>query len=88
MIDRSRRRFVATVAAASIARVARAQAREFLDDAGRAVAVPARIARVFASGPPASVLVFAVAPDKLLGWTTPFRDAERPLGASAFQAAR
>lgn len=55
-----------------------AQTRIFTDSAGRAVAVPARIDRVYAAGPPASVLVFALAPDKLIGWTSPFRAAERP----------
>lgn len=40
----------------------------FEDSAGRRIAVPARVERVFAAGPPASVLVFAIAPDTLLGW--------------------
>ena len=31
---------------------------------------------MYASGPPASVLVFALAPDKLIGWTRHFRDDE------------
>jgi iron complex transport system substrate-binding protein len=78
MVDRTRRRLLAAAALACVPRVAAAQAREFTDDAGRSVAVPARSTRVLAAGPPASVLVFAVAPDKLLGWTTSFREAERP----------
>jgi iron complex transport system substrate-binding protein len=78
MVNRTRRQLLATAALAWLPRVAGAQGRQFTDDAGRSVAVPARCTRVFAAGPPASVLVFAVAPDKLLGWTTPFRDAERP----------
>ena len=52
--------------------------RSFTDSAGRQVQVPARVDRVYAAGPPASVLVFALAPDKLIGWTSPFRAAERP----------
>ena len=52
--------------------------REIVDDAGRTVRVPVRATRIFAAGPPASILVFAVAPDTLLGWTTPFRPAELP----------
>lgn len=52
--------------------------RTFTDSAGRQVQVPVRVERVYAAGPPASVLVFAVAPDKLIGWTSPFRAAERP----------
>ena len=39
------------------------------DSAGRQVGVPDRIERVFAAGPPASVLVYALAPDKLTGWS-------------------
>jgi iron complex transport system substrate-binding protein len=71
---------VAAFAAAGARHVpAIAQAsREVVDSAGRRVKVPARASRVFASGPPASILVFAVAPDTLLGWTTPFRAPERP----------
>jgi iron complex transport system substrate-binding protein len=81
-----RRRFVGSVAAlaAAPAPPAAAQAREIVDDAGRRVRVPARATRVFASGPPASILVFAVAPDALLGWTTPFRAAERPYVAPKY----
>lgn len=53
-----------------------AAAREFIDDAGRKVTLPDRVERVYAAGPPASVLVFALAPDKLIGWTRAFRDNE------------
>ena len=78
MVDRVRRQLLAAAAAAAIAPIVRAQGRELVDDAGRRVAIPAQSTRIFAAGPPASVLVFAVAPDKLLGWTTAFRDSERP----------
>ena len=40
--------------------------------------MPPRVERIYAAGPPASILVFAVAPDKLIGWTSAFREAERP----------
>ena len=50
--------------------------REFVDDAGRRVTLPDRVERVYASGPPASVLVFALAPDTLIGWTRSFREDE------------
>jgi len=46
-----------------------AQAKPFTDSAGRRVEVPDEIRRVFPAGPPASVTVFAVAPEKMLGWT-------------------
>lgn len=51
-------------------------AREFTDDAGRRVALPDKVTRVYAAGPPASVLVFALAPDTLVGWTRAFRPDE------------
>ena len=54
------------------------------DGARRKVALPARIERIYAAGPPASVLVFAVAPDKLMGWTSPFRETERPFVAPRY----
>lgn len=41
----------------------------FRDDGGRTVAVPAHPTRVFPAGPPASIDLFAVAPEKMLGWT-------------------
>jgi iron complex transport system substrate-binding protein len=53
-----------------------AAARDFIDDAGRKVTLPERVERVYAAGPPASALVFALAPDKLIGWTRHFRDDE------------
>ncbi|MBX3673340.1 MAG: iron ABC transporter substrate-binding protein [Burkholderiales bacterium] len=52
-------------------------ARDFVDDAGRRVSLPDKVERVYAAGPPASVLVFALAPDKLLGWTRAFRPNEK-----------
>src|SRR5262245_58899898 len=45
-----------------------AAARTVTDSAGRQVEVPDRIARVFAAGPPASVLLYVLAPDRLVGW--------------------
>ena len=46
-----------------------AQARPFTDSAGRRVEVPDDVRRVFPVGPPASVTLFTVAPEKMLGWT-------------------
>jgi iron complex transport system substrate-binding protein len=82
----SRRGFLAGLAAAALApTIARAQAgRTVVDAAGRKVSLPARIDRVYAAGPPASVLAFAVAPDKLIGWTSHFRDYERPFVAAKY----
>ena len=38
------------------------------DSAGRQVAVPDTITRVFAAGPPASILLYILAPDRMIGW--------------------
>jgi len=75
----SRRRFLATmVLAASAPRALRAgAARRVIDDAGRRVTIPSDVKRVYTAGPPASILVYALAPERLLGWTTSFRPAER-----------
>ena len=39
------------------------------DATGRTVAVPATVERVLAAGPPASVILLALVPQKLIGWT-------------------
>ena len=46
-----------------------AATRSITDSAGRSVTIPAKVERVYAAGPPASIMVFALAPEKLLGWT-------------------
>lgn len=46
-----------------------AEANAFTDSSGRRVDVPDDIRRVFPAGPPASVALFIVAPEKMLGWT-------------------
>jgi iron complex transport system substrate-binding protein len=66
----------AALALAAALALPAAAAREFTDDAGRRVALPDRVERVYAAGPPASVLVFALAPDALIGWTRAFRGDE------------
>lgn len=71
--------FVSVVAiAAMFAAAAHAQTRTFTDDAGRKVVLPQKVERVYAAGPPASVLVMALAPDKLLGWTRAIKPNEAP----------
>ncbi|PWK64077.1 hypothetical protein [Aminobacter sp. AP02] len=57
--------------------VAAGQERTFTDAAGRKVALPANITRVMAAGPPASVLLYSVAPEKLVGWVREFKDDEK-----------
>lgn len=55
-----------------------APAREVIDSAGRKVEVPDRIERIMAAGPPASVLVYMLAPEKMIGWNLKPREAELP----------
>lgn len=61
-------RALAFIAALLLAGSPQADARTFVDAGGRTVEVPDRIGKVFVAGPPASVLVYALAPEKLAGW--------------------
>lgn len=45
-----------------------AQTRTIVDSAGRTVEAPEAPQRVLAAGPPASVLLYALAPEKMVGW--------------------
>jgi iron complex transport system substrate-binding protein len=84
-VHHARRRAVAALAGGLLSpRIAAQSLREIRDATGRRITLPAQVKRVYAAGPPASVLAFAVAPDKLIGWTTPFRDAERPFVATKY----
>src|SRR5215472_7423575 len=53
-------------------------AREIVDSAGRKVEVPEKIQRVMAAGPPASVLLYMLAPEKMIGWVIRPREAVLP----------
>jgi iron complex transport system substrate-binding protein len=53
-------------------------ARSITDSAGRTVEIPDSISRVFAAGPPASTLLYVVAPQDMIGWVRAPRDAEKP----------
>jgi iron complex transport system substrate-binding protein len=54
-----------------------ADARIVTDSAGRKVEVPEKIERVFAAGPPASILIYMLAPEKMTGWPNPPTAEER-----------
>jgi iron complex transport system substrate-binding protein len=58
---------------------AAARAGEVTDATGRVVQVPDRAARVLPAGPPAAVLLAAIAPDLMLGWSSPVSDNARAL---------
>jgi iron complex transport system substrate-binding protein len=61
-----RRAFLGGLAALAAPR--RAHAATLTDAAGRTVAIPERVIRVFPSGPPTAILLYTLAPDLLLGW--------------------
>jgi iron complex transport system substrate-binding protein len=54
-----------------------ARAAEFLDSADRHVPLPNVITRVMAADQAAAVLVYVLAPDKLIGWSRPLTSAQR-----------
>jgi iron complex transport system substrate-binding protein len=72
-----RRSALALVGAALLARPALAQARTVVDSAQRKVTLPDRISRVFVAGPPASVLMYVLAPDMMVGWVRAPSPAEK-----------
>lgn len=74
-----RRQLLATVTVSALAATPlAARERMIADDAGRRVRLPATVRRIFCAGHPASLLVYALAPERLLGWTSAFLPAERP----------
>ena len=64
---------------------ARADALTVTDSAGRAVEIPDTVSRVFASGPPASIAIYALRPEVLLGWPRALRDYEKPYIAAPYR---
>ncbi|MFN3293342.1 MAG: hypothetical protein ACK4S2_12605 [Gemmobacter sp.] len=62
----------------ALAFVHEARARDVVDATGRTVTIPDAPARVFAAGPPASVLLYALAPEAMVGWVRAPRDGDKP----------
>src|SRR5512134_3287734 len=56
-------------------RIARAQS--VTDATGRALAIPARVTRVFPVEPPAAIMLYTLAPELLIGWPRANRPEER-----------
>ena len=52
-------------------------AREVEDATGRRVTVPDRVERVMAAGPTAAVVLYVLAPEKMIGWPSAPRPNER-----------
>jgi len=73
----ARRTVLALLGAGLLARPSWAQTRTITDSAGRKVVLPDRIGRVFVAGPPASVLLYTLAPDAMVGWTRHPTSAEK-----------
>jgi iron complex transport system substrate-binding protein len=79
-------RLVACMLAAVLALAQGAAAERMVtDSAGRQVAVPDRIERVFAAGPPASILLYVLAPDRMIGWPRAPHPDELPYIAPAYR---
>src|SRR6516164_8929140 len=53
------------------------RAADFVDSAERYVVVPDRIARVMAADQSAAVLIYVLAPEKLVGWSRPLSRAQQ-----------
>lgn len=58
-------------------RWARAAAETMTDSAGRRVAIPGQVTKVFPAGPPASIFLYMLAPDLMAGWSRALRGQER-----------
>lgn len=71
------------VAALTVA--ASARAAEFTDSAGRKVNVPDKVGRLMPAGPPADVLLYALAPDLLVGLTEPWNAEQKPAVPQRYQ---
>jgi hypothetical protein len=52
-------------------------ARTITDSADRQVDVPGKISRFLAAGPPASILLYTLAPEQMIGWVRAPNSAEK-----------
>ncbi|HMO06899.1 MAG TPA: iron ABC transporter substrate-binding protein [Paracoccaceae bacterium] len=75
---------LATLAALTLALPAQAQSRSITDSAGRVVELPEQVGSVFAAGPPAAILLYIMAPDRMLGWPRANRADEREFLAQPY----
>jgi iron complex transport system substrate-binding protein len=66
------------IAALCLSWTAPAAARDVVDSVGRKVAVPDRVEKVMAAGPNAAVVLYVLAPEKMIGWPSAPRLEERP----------
>ena len=73
-----------TVAALTVAAPVVAQTRTITDSAGRTVGIPEQVRTVFAAGAPAAILLYVMAPDRMLGWPRANRPDEREFLAQPY----
>ena len=72
-----RRQFA--IGAAATLLPARAMGAQTVEDsAGRTIALPERVTKIFAAGGPAAVAVYIMRPDAMVGWPRAIRAEERP----------
>ena len=76
-MNAGRRTVLALLGAGVLARPSWAQGRTITDSAGRKIVLPDRISRVFVAGPSASILVYTLAPDMMVGWVRAPTAAEK-----------
>jgi iron complex transport system substrate-binding protein len=84
-IGRGILRFIGTILAILAFAAWPASARTVTDSAGRTVEVPDKVEKVFAAGPPASVLVYVLKPEALTGWPRALRPEERDYVAEPYR---
>jgi len=82
-VNAGRRTVLALLGAGLLARPSWAQGRTITDSAGRKIVLPDRISRVFVAGPPASVLIYTLVPDMMVGWVRLPTAAEKEFLAAA-----
>lgn len=75
---------LALAALLALALPAAAQIRSITDSAGRVVTLPDRVDTVFAAGAPAAILLYVLAPDRMLGWPRANRPDEREFLAQPY----
>jgi iron complex transport system substrate-binding protein len=75
---------LSALAALALSLPALAQTRTITDSAGRVVELPERVDSVFAAGPPAAILLYIMAPDRMLGWPRANRPDEREFLAQPY----
>lgn len=79
------RLFLLIISLAGLINTALAGERIIIDAAGRSVKIPDRIERIIAAGPPASVLAYVLAPEKLVGWVREPSAQEKEFLAPAYR---